>query len=367
MEGLERVTRTLPETSSLLQRGMEQGWHPGGQLYVSLKGEALLDEGFGEAAPDAPYTSETLSLWLSACKPVTAVGVLRCAQSGLLDLDDPVVTFIPAFGEHGKERISLRHLLTHTAGIRNADIGWKPRPWAESIQRICESRPEPRWEPGEKAGYHVDAAWYMLGAVIEQVTSSPLDAWLRREVLVPSGATGSYLGIPAERVPELASRVSALWDTSLNPPEERTLYRQPRVLALVRPGGNGRGPASDLGRFYEALLSEDSGLLDEPWRRALVTRSREGLFDQTFRHIMDWGLGVMLNSNRYGAETVPYGFGRSAGPDTFGHGGNQSSTGFADPAHGLVVALIFNGQPGEPVHQARMRDALSALYRDLDL
>ena len=82
-------------------------------------------------------------------------------------------------------------------------------------------------------------------------------------------------------------------------------------------------------------------------------RQRIGMFDQTFRHIMDWGLGFQVSSNRYGADTVPYGYGRHASDSTFGHGGSQSSTAFADPEHGLTVAIVCNGMPGEPAHQVR--------------
>jgi CubicO group peptidase (beta-lactamase class C family) len=82
---------------------------------------------------------------------------------------------------------------------------------------------------------------------------------------------------------------------------------------------------------------------------------------------VDWGLGFIINSNQYGVETVPYGYGRRASPRTFGHGGRQCCTGFADPEHGLAAALIFGGAPGEEAHQARMREALSALYEGLGL
>jgi len=80
--------------------------------------------------------------------------------------------------------------------------------------------------------------------------------------------------------------------------------------------------------------------------RALTSRQRIGMYDQTFRHVIDWGLGFIINSNRYGADTVPYGFGVDAGESTFGHNGFQSSTACADPEHQLVVAVVCNGTPG---------------------
>jgi CubicO group peptidase (beta-lactamase class C family) len=97
----------------------------------------------------------------------------------------------------------------------------------------------------------------------------------------------------------------------------------------------------------------------------MTSRRRVGLFDETFRHTMDWGLGLIIDSNRYGADTVPYGFGRYASERAFGHGGAQSSIGFCDPARELVVAIVFGGMPGEGKHNARMRAVLAALYEDL--
>ena len=73
---------------------------------------------------------------------------------------------------------------------------------------------------------------------------------------------------------------------------------------------------------------------------------------------MDWGLGTIIDSNRYGVDTVPYGYGKHSSPTTFGHGGSQSSVGFADPERKLVVAVVFNGMPGEA--QARHPHARAA-------
>ncbi len=99
----------------------------------------------------------------------------------------------------------------------------------------------------------------------------------------------------------------------------------------------------------------------------MTARQREGMFDETFKHTMDWGLGLIVDSNRYGADTVPYGFGPYSSESTYGHGGAQSSVGFCDPQHDLVAAVVFNGMPGEGKHNARIRKFLAALYEDLGL
>jgi CubicO group peptidase (beta-lactamase class C family) len=89
------------------------------------------------------------------------------------------------------------------------------------------------------------------------------------------------------------------------------------------------------------------------------------MFDETFRHAMDWGLGLIIDSKQYGADTVPYGYGDAASSATFGHSGSQSSVAFADPQSGLVVAIVLAGMPGERPHQRRLRAILAALEQDL--
>ena len=137
------------------------------------------------------------------------------------------------------------------------------------------------------------------------------------------------------------------------------------------PGGNGYGPIWELGRFYEMLLArgawESRRVILPQTVEAFTTPSRVGMTDVTFKHVLDWGLGFIINSVQYGAETVPYGYGHHASPRTFGHSGYRSSTGFADPERGLAVALAFNGTPGDEAHERRVRLLLDGIYEDLGL
>ncbi|MEO1085802.1 MAG: serine hydrolase domain-containing protein, partial [Acidobacteriota bacterium] len=147
----------LPRTIQLLESGIAEGLHLGAQLYVSRGGShkaQSLSLAIGERAPGLPMEESTLNIWLSSTKPVTAVALGILWERGLLELDDVVVKFLPEFAAHGKEGVTIRHLLTHTAGIRMLNLGWPDASWDEIIAGICERRPEPRWPVGEKAGYH---------------------------------------------------------------------------------------------------------------------------------------------------------------------------------------------------------------------
>lgn len=92
---------------------------------------------------------------------------------------------------------------------------------------------------------------------------------------------------------------------------------------------------------------------------------RSGKMDATFGHVIDLGLGVILNSNRHGVATVPYGFGTDAGDRAFGHGGARSSIAFADPEAGFTAAIFLNGRVPETEHQPRMRTLLDRLRSEL--
>ena len=78
---------------------------------------------------------------------------------------------------------------------------------------------------------------------------------------------------------------------------------------------------------------------------------------------MDWGLGLIPDSKQYG-DDVPYAYGRLCSRRTFGHSGYRSSTAFADPEHGLAVALAFNGLPADADHEARIRAVVEGIYGD---
>jgi CubicO group peptidase (beta-lactamase class C family) len=392
---------------------VREGLHPGAQLYVSWHGEVIADAAAGEVRPGEPLRRDHLMLWLSSTKPVAAVAIAQLWERGRLELDDPVASHIPEFGAHGKGTITLRHLLTHTAGIRLLKVGWPEDSWETIITRIAAMRPEPRWVPGRKAGYHEASSWFLLGEVVRRLDGRPFGRYAREEIFEPLGMRDSWIGMPVEVWRDYRERgsLSPLYDTAAPPGADPPGAGPPKPLGRdseawctgTHPGGNGYGPMSQLGRFYEMLLARgravpraakalrngagdtpgvgggagtggpgggpglDRSLLSPQAVEAMTARHRAGMLDHTFQRVLDWGLGFIVNSHQYGGDNVPYGYGDHASPRTFGHSGYRSSTGFADPEHGLAVALAFNGLPGEEAHQRRIRTVLDALYQDLGL
>jgi CubicO group peptidase (beta-lactamase class C family) len=357
----------FPTVADVYEQGWAAGLHRGAQVYIAQAGDALADVGLGESRPGVPMDRDAIVLWLSAGKPITAVAIMQLWEQGRLDLDNPVSRYLPEFAQQGKQAVTLRHLLTHTSGFRFAP-GLDDLTWNEAIERICAM--ERDWQPGRRAGYHPTTSWFILGEVVQRLDGRPFWRYVREEILLPLGMNDSWIGMPSEQFRRYGTRMAPMIHTE-KPQRPIHFYSTEQGAAQGAPGGAAQGPTWQLGRFYEYLLA--GGERDSP--RILKTstvelmrcRHREGMFDETFRATIDWGLGFLLDSKRYGVEQLPYGYGRYASDSTFGHGGSQSSVAFADPAHRLVVAVVFVGMPGEAHHQERMRRTLEGVYVDLGL
>lgn len=353
-------------TRQAILAGLRDGLHPGAQIYISRGGQTLLDDAFGEAREGVPMRPDSIALWFSAGKPITAVAIAQLVERGQTGWDAPVATFIPEFAANGKEGITLRHLLTHTAGLRAADDIEDSLSWDQKIQRICALPLDPGWTPGQRAGYHVSGTWYLLGEVVRRLSGMPLDAYTRENVFAVTGMNDSSLSLSDADVRRYGDRIAFLYDTAAETPQPRLDWNDESGLTRCRPGGSARGPIRELGRFYAAMLAGGGAMLKPGTAAAVTARQRTGLLDETFQYRMDWGFGFILNSNRDGFQ-MPYSYGRYASRNAFGHSGNQVSCAFGDPAYQLVVAWACNGMPGERRHQPRQRAINNAIYEDLGL
>jgi CubicO group peptidase (beta-lactamase class C family) len=364
----------MDRTIKVIERGIASGDHLGAQLHVLLDGKCVADLAIGQKRQGTSLATDDLLPWMSAGKPIAAVAMGQLVESGKANFDDRVERFIPEFAAGGKAAITLRHILTHTGGFRLVSNNWSPEPWDRIIQRICASKLEPGWVPGEKAGYHVASGWFILGELIRRIDGRPFDRYVRSEILEPLAMHDSWIGMPAEQFlvyGGFEGRIAPMYSTEREPPQAKGMVNSEAGCTECRPGANARGPIRELARFYQMLLNggelDGRRILGESIVRQMVTRHRTGMFDETFKHKIDWGLGVILNSNHYHDDGLPYGFGPYASDDSFGHGGNQSSCGLVDPERKLVVTWVCNGMPGELRHDARVRAINAAVYEDLGL
>ncbi|HXM56242.1 MAG TPA: serine hydrolase domain-containing protein [Candidatus Dormibacteraeota bacterium] len=361
------MSTSLPRTVAAVERGMQQGLHLGAQAHVALGGEPVADLALGEARAGVPMTGDRMIIWWSMTKATVAVSVARLWERGEVALDDPVARYVPEFGVHGKDRITIRHLLTHTGGFRAGDQVRSTAPdpsdwWAETVAGICAVEPEPGWVPGRRAGYHLSCGMTMLGEIVRRVDGRTYDRFVREEVFEPLGMVDCWVGMPADRVAGYADRVGTMHDSSQGAAVPRSELDTPAALVRCSPGGGGRGPMRQLARLYEMLRrhGELDGvrLLTPQTVEAITARHRVGLYDHTFNVVTDWALGFNVD----GGSTGPH-----CSPRTFGHGGAQSSLAFCDPDHGIVAAIQTNGMCGNERHYQRLHELSRLLYVDLGL
>ena len=371
----------LPRAAKILEAGIDAGLHLGAQLAVRRHGEPVADLALGQSRPGVAMTADALTLWQSAGKPATAVGIALLADRGLIDPDAPVATYLPAFAANGKGGVTVAHVLTHTGGFRPAAANTSAEPWDAVLDKINAAPLEPGWTPGEKAGYHVASGWYILGELIRRADPAGRmpDIFLRQEIFEPLGMADCWVGMPSARFAAYGDRIGLTFDTCKNEPKPLAFFNSEAGSVLCRPGGNARGPVNQLALLYDELLRCRGDLPPPPNRPPLLTRRaallftgrrRTGMFDETFKRAIDWGYGFLIDSKWAGGGTTgehPYGYGPHASFATFGHGGNQSSSAFADPAHALSVAWATNGLPGEAKHQHRAAAVNRAIYEDLRL
>jgi CubicO group peptidase (beta-lactamase class C family) len=355
----------LSPVVELLRRQRAAGWHSGAQCYVSCHGEVLLDVAEGESRPGRELRTDDLMLWYSSGKPLTTVAVLQLWERGQLDLDDPVGRYVEGWGA-GKERATIRHVLTHTGGfpMYRDTLFDEDLTYAESVARIAAHPAE--WEPGTAAGYHPVTGWKVLGAIVERVDGRTIDAYVRDEVCRPLGLATTRLGIPLDEQRELGERIVPVeWrghtfpvvdpDGGLRmaPYHIEEIHNEPWHIAKVEPGGGTRGPARELGRFYESLLGYGPAILGPQTVDTMTAVHRWGLRDALFAFDAPWGLGVAVD------------FSGGTGRRAFGHGGMASSRGLADPECGLVVVVVANGLGSFFDAEQRVLDVTDAAYSAL--
>jgi CubicO group peptidase (beta-lactamase class C family) len=356
----------VPGAVAALADGIARGLHPGALLYVSVDGVAVADLGIGEAREGTPMTPDQMVIWFSMTKPSVAVSVAQQWERGALELDDPVVQHLPEFGVHGKETITIRHLLTHTAGIRGADAvastATDDAYWDEIVAGICAIEPEADWVPGARAGYHLTSGMTLLAEIVRRHDGRRFETYVREEVFEPLGMPDCWVGMPSDVAARYGPRLGTMHATAGDAAVPLDVFDSPEHLARCVPGGGGRGPVRQLARLYEAMLARGAldghRVLTPQAVEAITARHRVGLYDETFHAACDWGLGFAVDA---------FAMGRHASPRAFGHGGALSAISFADPDHRLVAVVQTNGMCSNDDHYLRLDAVTTALYEDLAL
>ena len=211
------------------------GLQPGMVLCIRRHGAIVLERSIGHARGNEPGAQpgqpkvlahpESLFNMFSGSKCVTAMLAMHLVERGRLGLDEPVSAVLKGFGCFGKERITLRHLLTHRAGIPavpegslDLDILGDP---TQIMKHIVNAKVES--EPGVEAAYHAVTGGFVIAEMIRAVTGKNLRQMLQETICEPLGMSDLSYGVAPERLNEVA--VEAFTGPPPPPPLERFLVR----------------------------------------------------------------------------------------------------------------------------------------------
>jgi CubicO group peptidase (beta-lactamase class C family) len=399
------VARGFEGVRDVFQNRVGEFGDGGGAFCVYAEGEKVVDLWVGVAKLGVAWTENTLVVLMSATKALAALCAQILYDRGQLDPDARVAEYWPEFAQAGKERVLVRHVLSHTAGVLGfADPGslldWEGRGWDdyEGIAARLAAAP-PAWEPGTRIGYHAVTVGWVVGELVRRITARTIGRFFREEVAVPLGAD-VWIGTPLEEQPRVADvfavsyerepedavaldrstkerrrdpdtleGLSAIAMHGSNIGEQLAAFmNEPRVRAAEIPAANGTATAEGLARVY-AMLSM-KGELDgvrivspesiDVFRREAA--AGPSALDEEIRSPsgavmnleMQYALGYWLNTD------APPPWPRALGPEdeAFGHSGAGGQIGFCDPVNRVAVGFVRNQLTLVPQFSATLVDAV---------
>lgn len=344
-----------------------EGVFPAMSLCVRKRGLVILNRSIGHthgngvgaarderrivATPESPFHL------FSASKCVTAMLVHLLDDQGKIHLDDSVAEYIPEFSRHGKHRITIRHVLTHRAGIPTVpgeapDLDLLTRP-EEIIDFLCDVKPMAR--AGRRLQYHALTGGYILAEIMRRVTGKDIETLLDEYIRQPLGMTWFTYGVrdragherlpqhactgPRARFPHSQFFIRAFGVTH----EQLVGYsNDPRYALGVVPSGNIVATAEETSRFFECLLRDGEYDGRRVFDRRTVHRATAEQsyleFDSFITIPVRYGMGFMLGSEYASL----YGPGTSR---AFGHLGFTNVVAWADPERDVSVCFNQTGKP----------------------
>ncbi|MFJ3672244.1 serine hydrolase domain-containing protein [Streptomyces sp. NPDC090106] len=365
-------------------RNFEQLGDRGAAVVVYRDGRRVVDLWAGTKDVDGgePWEHGTAQIVRSATKGVAAAVPLMLAERGQLDLDAPVGAYWPEFKTRGKERVLVRHVLNHRAGLPALDRPLTPEQ-ALDPRRGPEAvaAQSPAWEPGTDHGYHALTYGWMLDELVRRVTGRGAGEWIAAEIAGPLGAD-FWLGLPGAHAAR-AGRVGRIeapeGGAALRMRPKRSVtdaYTDPASLthrafaaitpfpdqndpayrAAALPATNGIATADGLARIYAALIGDVDGVrLFAPGTVERARAEESAGPDRVLVINTRFGLGYMLHGS-----ASPF-----LGPTSFGHPGRGGALGFADPDSGVAFGYVTNGLrktvTADPRAQALVKAVRAAL------
>jgi CubicO group peptidase (beta-lactamase class C family) len=276
-------------------------------------GSSTFERSFGAAT-----TADAIFLLASITKPMTATALMLLADRGELSLSDPVQRFIPEFRNDGRERVLIRHLLTHTSGLpdmlpEDQDLRKRHAPLSDFGAATC--RTPLLFAPGTELRYQ--SMGILLAAEIAAgITKQPFLAFVREHVFQPLGMGESSLGLGGRTISQtMQCQVKEPSDWDWN----STYWRN-----LAAPWGGAHSNVRNVAQFLEYFAHPDQRVLKPETAKSMIANQTAGLS-------RPWGLGWMLNDGQ---------FGKGCSSETFGHSGSTGTLCWLDPDKDLTFVLL---------------------------
>lgn len=313
---------------SIVQTAIHNNEVPGAVLVVGHDGRVVYRKAFGERSLEptrAPMAVDTIFDLASLTKVVaTTTAVMQLVEQGKIRLNDPVVKYIPEFGQNGKQDITVRDLLTHYSGLPpGLDLG---HPWSGRDTAYNMAFAATPIAPPETRFIYSDVGFIVLGALVERVTGMPLDDYCERNILAPLGMTRTRFRPPPDWLPEIAP---TQYDE--NHHMLHGVVHDPTVRRMGGVGGQAGlfSTADDLAKFAQAIL-EGSKILS-PLSIEKMTTPQQPPNASTL-HGFGWDIDTPFSSNR--GELLPVG--------SFGHSGFTGTSLWIDPTTHTYIILLTN-------------------------
>jgi CubicO group peptidase (beta-lactamase class C family) len=354
----------LQKAVDLVEAELDAGTFPGAALVVTSRRQSILERYWGTYCDsdgnDKQYDGSVVNMLYSFSKGVSATVVVMAKQKGLIDYDAPLNRYISGFKGGGKDGITIRHLLTHSAGIPTPPFRsvHTRQQWEDAVQAVCAMEVE--WEPGSKCSYHAATGALMAAEAVLRVTGE--DSWgdlCRRWLLDPLSCGTLGFEVPTPDVPlALTSR----------PAEFPCPVDDDHFWMLGAPGGGCFGTVGDVLRILHLHLNGgvwEGERLVEPDALAemhtiqnhrQIELARAAGQTSGFEY---WGLGWQLRGE---STSGWFGFGRLASKRSFGHAGIDTVMTVADPERDLAIAFLTTDSPKpSDENTVRIRNAVTDL------
>ena len=363
------------------------GMHPAIQVCLRRNGKVILDRAIGHGwgnGPDDPVDAEQIPVRTSTpfcvystAKAITTTVTHMLVERGNFSLEDRVCDYLPNYTSHGKDRTTIRHVVTHSAGIPFA-TGPKPdlkRMDDSEYARDMLGKMKPVYRPGLVHIYHGVTWGPLMREIISAATGRSIRDILAEQILDPLGFRWTNYGVAAQDVPLVApshvtgkplpAPIAKAFKTAVGgtPQQIIPFSNTPQFLTGVVPSSNTVSNAHELSRFAEILRR--GGELDgvrvlSPETLREATREARRLRPDLATGLapMRWGTGYMLGSKRFGP------FGRDAG-GAFGHTGLTDIAMWADPQRALSVAVVSSGKPSGHPEAKRYPALLNAINAEI--